>query len=820
MAAPSRKSGERLPARTPAPTSTGMTTAPTGRFTASSSLVALNGERGKIRRMNADQAEAQLMFDAVGEVRKAVTSRGALLSGCAFTIGLPPLPDDDEGRPTHDEEDNLLDPTIDPRMLEVANAALRNIVDVRGSQKSLIDAQSQNWDITGEAYIVAFWINAKGAPVEEGAADADRQRWEIVGSGAYREESKRMFLRLGRSGSEIRLPTSAYVARTWKRHPVWPDEPHGWVMSALPSCRSLLAYSLAERSQALSSAVGTIHLVPSEAAPQKPVEDGADLDDDFHEMGDTGGAMSADEWAAKLDRMVADVVGEVMDDWQSGRAVQGGVLAVEGKFIEMFGTSIDIGRKIDTGLGAQTDRALQRIREQADCSPEMISGLGDTNRWNGKQIDESDYRRYHRPQIEAIAESWTAEIIWPAIMAAGFTRDEARKVQIIVNKNAIVAPPDRSKFADAALRLGAVGWEGYRQMCDIPDRFAPSEEELAAIIGYFQSVRVSPTSTSGSQGGSGGAPDNVNPVNDEAAALMPPRMLAAIEAPAALVMTMGPDTLGMQLIEVERATREALAAAGEVAFDFAFSRAQGKFRNLARKHGRIEVPPGTDDVIGWLGVDRCTAILSAEFGADTDEERANEELFLLALVGFRRRFETIGTTFFGRALRVLGMDMPTSGRPSRSRFTQASISLDDITEAIAAAWDVLSESVSEWARDRIDGTGSSVIPDSIWRRVMNTFGGDRASAGTGPVVGPQDPPGPSAGVFGPTFAQLEPAVTSQTWVHHAVKPDPFREHLALDGIEVSGPEDPILSGAPWGHYWPGDHKGCMCDIVPGFETTT
>lgn len=762
----------------------------------------------------AEQLEAQMMFSAVGEVRKAVTARGALLSACSLAIGLEPLPDDDEGRPLYAEDGSKLDPEIPDAAIEVATEALASLADIRGSQGSLIETTSMNWDITGEAYLCGWWVDSKGKPLEEEAAKADpdaRQRWEVFGTSAYRCEGSKHFVVMAERTTEVELPKSAYVVRTWKRHPVYPDQALGWVMSALPTCRSLLAYSLAERSQALSSAVGTIHLVPTEAAPAEPMTEGQEPVDVWASTDDgtTGDVVSpGDRWAAKLDEMIASVIQEVMDDWGSGRAVQGGVLAVEGKFIEMFGQSINVGRPVDAGLGAMTDRALQRLREQADCSPEMISGLGDTNRWNGKQIDESDYRRYHRPQIEAIAEAWTSEVIRPALLAAGFDLAVVRKLRIIVNKSAIVAPPDRAKLAGEALTLGAIGWEGYRQLADIPDRFKPSEEELEAMIEFWQarSTRIESRIGGGSSGGSS-APSETNEVNDAAGSV-------AI-AGATFSVEFGTD-LGDILIGIERAAREAVEAAGLVALDAALSRANAKTRNLARKHLRLEAPDGTVDVFGWLGPERTAAVLRGEYD---DDAAMDEDLIIAALAGFRRRFDNLGDQFFKRVLKALGITPPTAGTPSVSPHTGVPITVEALSEALEAGWATLTEGAIAWVREAAAGSPTPAPPQSLWRRVVSALGGNRVPTGTAPAS-PRGGTEATAGVFGPTFRRLEPPATEQVWSHHAVKPNPFPEHMALDGAVVTGPEDPILAGAPWGSYWPGDHHGCMCDVVPVFETNT
>ena len=65
-----------------------------------------------------------------------------------------------------------------------------------------------------------------------------------------------------------------------------------------------------------------------------------------------------------------------------------------------------------------------------------------------------------------------------------------------------------------------------------------------------------------------------------------------------------------------------------------------------------------------------------------------------------------------------------------------------------------------------------------------------------------------------------PITVVSTWVYgfYGQPKVSFEPHTELDGVEVTGPEDPaLLNGNDWPDvpfYAPGDHVGCQCELVP------
>lgn len=741
-------------------------------------------------KLTAEQVEAWIMYEAIGEIGQAVRARAALVSGCQFYIGLPPDADNVDGRRPRDTNGVAL---VNDLMLTQAEEFLSLVVDSSGSQRGLIRAQSENWDVAGAGVMLAWYERADGTRTTEMDPLRERLRFEFVGAGEYREDGGRKYVKLKPGGSDELLPPDTAAWRMWRRHPRYMGAAMSWVLGVLPIARNLLAFQLAERSQALSAAVGTVHLVPSDAAPKKPLQEGQD-------PATPRATMTAEEYGAHLDEMLGDVIAEVVDDWQSGRTVQGGVLAVEGQFIEKFGKKIEIGRPIDQALGSLTDRALTRLKESADIAPEMLSGLGDTNRWNGAQIDDTEYRRYHRPHLMAMADDWTTALLWPYLIGLGWAPSEVRQLRILVGTQGVVADPDRSKDAQEALTSGAIGWDGYRVMRNIPDEFKPSDEER-------EQIRVFLGKAAAPGAGGSGPPAEVIPVNEAAGS-------RRIVASASTV------DLSTRLQSIEASTRQALAAAGAVAMDAALARAGSKMANLARRHTPTLTLTGSGlAILQQLPPDARRSIADAEFGAD--ERRRREEMFAAALLLLQRHFTDITTDALHQTLDALGIDWPTSTVPGRSPFTGATISAADIAAAVDSGWNVLDESLTDWADATVFGDDplehAPEVPAPVWRRSMAAVGGAVVASGFGPIH--DHVPGLTSG---PRLAILEPPVEGYVWWYGSpgTRRDPFSEHAALDGEPITGPDDEVLAGAPWGSYWPGDHTGCQCDVVPTFAPST
>jgi hypothetical protein len=96
------------------------------------------------------------------------------------------------------------------------------------------------------------------------------------------------------------------------------------------------------------------------------------------------------------------------------------------------------------------------------------------------------------------------------------------------------------------------------------------------------------------------------------------------------------------------------------------------------------------------------------------------------------------------------------------------------------------------------GGNGAVTPDGL-----SADGLPAGGIGAGPAVGE-------------AFGQAGFAVEGYEWEYGvAPRARPFEDHQRLDGVQFVNFDDPVLA-IPWpGPYaLPGDHTGCLCDVIP------
>lgn len=737
-------------------------------------------------------------YELVGEVDQIVSSSAGVLSQCRFYVGW--LDEERRERRLRDDDGNPVE-GFDPALVGAAEVSLDRFVDSAGTQRGLIRATAENFHVVGDCYMVGWYVDAGGKPVEEDDPLRRRERWEVVARTSIEERNDRYEIALRRDGVKIRLPRTAIAYRMWRRSPRYADESRAWVLANADTFLDLRIFTLAQRSAARSSIPADLKVVAAQAQPKTgpsapaaaapPPPSGAIVPPVPPGPNDPQG------WANYIERLIGNAVLEVLNDAQSGRAVVGPVIAMDHQYVKDGIASISLHRNVDSGLQALVDQARNRIVQASDSSPEMLLGLGDTNRWNGAQIDDTEWRRYFRPLAMEIADNWTSQLLWPALEALNFRAEDFERIRILVDARGVVADPDLSKNSGEGLKLGAIGWKAWRRANGFSEEDEPTPEERAEIAAFLSSAKPAPTAP----GQAGEAPDEPSEVQASAA----PRGRSR-----------GARPLGETLLRIEAEARLRIEEACEVALDQALARAGAKLRGWTRGDRDLAVVLAAlapAEIPARLGPARVAALAGERY---EDDQQRREDMFLAALLAaLAAARRTIGNTY-GALLAAVNAHRASFG------LAAVTIAAEEIAANTAAAEAVLRESLLDLA-DRtvfdplvVPNVGEVTglrVPAPVVRRTMAAAGGTPVGPGLD-----ADPASAEGLIGGPTLGAVTPPRLAFEWVYGpGGRTAPFPEHLALDGAVGESPDDPVFSGSfldPSGQWYPGDHGGCQCAFEP------
>jgi hypothetical protein len=738
-------------------------------------------------RRAAVEVEAWAAYDEIGEIGTLVDGTANLLSQCRFYVGKR-IKDGDK---FIDVPAELL-PDVSAEDAQLANEVLARYTDESGSQAGLIRSIAQNWSVCGAAKMVGYVLDGDGKPLETAPGvpipvDAT-EVWQAVAPTSLRLDAKtKNTWNLNVTEGEVLKLTKPVVYDLRWSHPRFPQQSIGWVMTALDICRDLRAFTGGQRSAARSGIPADLLLVPLESNPKKPQQLGLNDDGTVEQ---TDPQVTANQYAGLIEDMVGGFIMEVMHDLESGISAVPGVLAVGQDFIEKFKT-LSFARVVDRTLIELVNQARLRLAEVADCPPETLKGFGTTNRWNGGQIADDEYRRYFRPKANGIADQLTAHPFRHGLMAVRRTDLMDRLgLRVLVDPSDAVASPDYSKLVLGLLDRFVIGPKGALEVLGLNPSLAPSPAEVAQMIEWKSAGKPQPSDNTGR--GDQGPPDEAKPVDGDKGSVV--HIGQVHLTPLHQLAAAGEPTLSDRLFTVEMQTRARLEEACEAALDRAIDRANAKLKNWARKAG--VTPP--------LGFSLAKQL------AD-DNPTTKEEMWAAALTALSVAFRRIANDAYVAAQLAIGSSLPKA----------------EITAAIARAEGVLIDGMMELADRNVfqppmivdEGEATTLrIPTPLLRRVMAVAGG---ALGVGAGLDP-DAEAAFGLAFGPLLARLTPEVADLEWVYGpGVRSKHFQPHRELDGGRFTGPTDPGLSGsvfAAFPYWYPGDHQGCQCSWKPVYAS--
>lgn len=106
--------------------------------------------------------------------------------------------------------------------------------------------------------------------------------------------------------------------------------------------------------------------------------------------------------------------------------------------------------------------------------------MSSANHWAAWWISDDMWRSHGQPLAEQFCDDICEAYLRPALRQEGY--EDWRNVIVDFDASAVVVNPDRSKDADQAMDRGEIGGKGYRVMKNIPEAWAPTEEERRIFL--------------------------------------------------------------------------------------------------------------------------------------------------------------------------------------------------------------------------------------------------------------------------------------------------------------------------------------------------
>lgn len=254
-------------------------------------------------------------------------------------------------------------------------------------------------------------------------------------------------------------PEDAVVYRFWTSHPRKTGEPNSPMRPIVEGdvAEELIALTRAVKATATSRTTAGILLLPAEVSPPEPDP----ADDDVEQQGlvsDLGQHFEAQVQQAGSPAAAAPWILEAAYDYLDRI-----------RWMPLHDPQHDY---LETALRKE---AVERLARGIDFPPEALLGLGNSNHWAALQILMDQWRSHGAPKAQEFCDDLTSSYFRSALREEEF--EDWRDVVVAFDESAVVVKPDRSDDADKAWDRGQISDPGYRAMKDIPEDYAPSEEE-------------------------------------------------------------------------------------------------------------------------------------------------------------------------------------------------------------------------------------------------------------------------------------------------------------------------------------------------------
>lgn len=471
------------------------TSAQKARLQASStSYESITGEIGATGSTNLSRRkEAWRWYRDIPEIRELVNSSARLVARVRLQVGVR----DNRGRSVAlwDEDNTFNDECLEFGVTEEMAKRITDtwfgVRDMSGTQRSLQEMISKHWQIAGETIIGSWPIDGYGNPLNDPygvLGEPFGRRYQAFPRFAVKREEVKVdgeiyFVwkaKLPPKGEWVELPGAEFFEFI-NTDPECTWEGSGWVMGSIPVCRVLYAARRALYAVARSQITAPPMLVPKQADVKQPVV----VNQGSAQLPGPGtlsaGALSARE----LESKIGETVSRAMMDNESLEAVITRIIGMDGNWIDKVRILHELRREIDPQLRSVIEDQRRYLAENAEVPPEALSGFGQTNRWNGREVMEDGYRRWTWPVAQQIADMLLFVIVRPQLLASGVDASVVNRLVTFVDGRDAQPALDMQRLYADGLVAGAVGKRGFREFAQIPKSAAPTgpEDEMNSKSG-------------------------------------------------------------------------------------------------------------------------------------------------------------------------------------------------------------------------------------------------------------------------------------------------------------------------------------------------
>lgn len=311
------------------------------------------------------------------------------------------------------------------------------------------------WQTVGEAWtIVKPVANAGGVPQPDEWIVLAPDKLKPSGQGA----NTRWTYRDPVLATDVVLETQARLFRTWQPHPHEYAEADSAVRAALPVCREVekASQNIVARLDSRLAVAGLLALANEMDFPRGEHDTtAAAFMDLLLEVAETG--IQQPGTPAAVVPIAFNAPGELI--------ANGGAAAF-----------IDIATEFVSSVVDLRDNALGRLARALDMPDDVAAGTqGESNHWTAWQVEESTYKIFIEPLLNAIGDSVTVSWFRDALKAAGIANPE--RYEIGWDTTAIVARPDDTEnLRDLHDRL-LISDDYMRSENGVPEDAKPTAEE-------------------------------------------------------------------------------------------------------------------------------------------------------------------------------------------------------------------------------------------------------------------------------------------------------------------------------------------------------